>query len=231
MVTYPQWATQERRNHLSGKLFQQYGNRCQKGHIACPVRSHYLVYTEGRQEYAAVEVPIKCVDSYGNKTGQVVYRWAVHLVPITVTYAARANESAAEACIDSWKQEDRERRGQLRRFHGSTLNDGTYGRYGARFDPVNRDVYHQTRPAYHFLTYGVSAASKQRIAVIRLPSTFIRLYVNVSEAVQEVNLSQNKRRKIKRYGHIRPQPKINDIVVDRLCTAAVREYLARQGTR
>ena len=65
------------------------------------------------------------------------------------------------------------------------IHDGTFGRYGGRFDPVARDVYYQEqRPQYHFLGFGVSAESQKRIAVVRVPSTFIRLYVEVSEAFE-----------------------------------------------
>ena len=132
-----------------------------------------------------------------------------------------------ETCIEDWKAEDRETRSMLLKLEQSTLHDGTYGRYGGRFDPVARDVYHQTRPVYHFMTFGVAAESKQRIAVIRLPSTFMRLYVQVSSAYQGVSVSKSKRRKMARHHAGPPAPVWQEI--DRLCCEAVAAFWASRG--
>ena len=133
-----------------------------------------------------------------------------------------------ETCIEEWKAEDRETRSVLLKVEQSTIHDGTYGRYGGSFDPVTRDVYYQQRPVYYLMGFGVSAVSKRRIAVIRVPSTFIRLYVDVADAFQGVSYSRNKRRKMARYQSGPPAAVWER--VDTLCAEAVAEYWAERGT-
>jgi len=129
-----------------------------------------------------------------------------------------------EGCIDFWKSEDREERQFLLKLEQGRVIDGTFGRYGSDFDPVTRDVYYQNRPGYYFLAFGVAADSKKRIAVIRVPSTYMRLYVEVSDCFQGAsNLSKNKRRKLARYGKA---PSEVWERVDKTCAQAVRDYWA-----
>ena len=130
-----------------------------------------------------------------------------------------------EAVIEEWKAEDREERVYLWKLEQLQIHDGTFGRHGGRFDPVARDVYYQEqRPQYHFLGFGVSAESKKRIAVVRVPSTFIRLYVEVSEAFEGASISRNKRRKMVRYNS-QPPAHIWE-KVDSLRCQAVEAYWA-----
>ena len=129
-----------------------------------------------------------------------------------------------ETVIDAWKAEDREARAYLWKLEQLQLHDGTYGRYGSSFDPVARDCYYQTRPDYYFLGFGVSVESKKRIAVIRVPSTYIRLYVEVSQVFEGASISRNKRRKMARY-HSKPPLHIWE-EVDNLCSRAVAAYWA-----
>lgn len=127
-----------------------------------------------------------------------------------------------ETCIEEWKAEDREARSLLLKLEQSTIHDGTYGRYGSSFDPVTRDVYYQERPVYYLMGFGVSAASKRRIAVIRVPSTYVRLHVDVADAFQSIKVSKNKRRKMDRY-QSGPSAEVW-AVVDTLCGEAVAAY-------
>jgi len=123
---------------------------------------------------------------------------------------------------DSWKAEDREARSQRRVIDASMLNTGLHGRYGREWDPVAKDEYHQNRPAYVFMKYGISAQSFKRVAFIRIPSTNIKLQVDISQALQGIGLSKNKRNKIMRYNaQIPPVAQDN---IDRLCLQAVDAY-------
>lgn len=225
MVTKPQWATQQRRAHLV-KLFQEYGNRCLKGHLVCADYRHYVARSV-RQEPAAERVWLDCVDQDGNKTGQRIDAWQVGRISVTTAYFSRQYDQVAETVIDSWKAEDRETRSMLLQLEQDTLHDGTYGRYGGGFDPVARDVYQQTRPVYHLMAFGVAAESKQRIAVIRLPGTNLRLHVAVASAYQGVKVSKNQRRKMARYQSGPPAPVWQEI--DRLCCAAVAAFWDSRG--
>ena len=144
---------------------------------------------------------------------------------IPLTYYRKMSEGA----IDAWKADDRDERSQLRKLESEHLHDGTYGRWGSDFDPVTRDVYYQERPTYYMMGFGVSAESKQRIAVIRVPSTYIRLYVNVAPAFQDISISRNKRRKMARYQSGPPAPVWERI--DTLCSQAVQEFWARRSVK
>ena len=133
----------------------------------------------------------------------------------------------SEGAIESWKAEDREERSMLRKLEQQQIHDGTYGRYGSDFDPVARDVHHQERPEYYLLGFGVSAESKKRIAVIRVPSTYIRLHVDVAGAFQGASISRNKRRKMARYQSGPPARVWEEI--DRRCAEAVRDFWASRS--
>ena len=132
-----------------------------------------------------------------------------------------------ETVIEDWKAEDREERNLLWKLEQMQIHDGTFGRYGSDFDPVARDVHYQERPMYYMLGFGVSAESKQRIAVIRVPSTYIRLYVNVAEAFQGISISKSKKRKMARYNS--GPPAVIWEHIDSLCSQAVRDYWASRS--
>jgi hypothetical protein len=122
-----------------------------------------------------------------------------------------------EGIIESWRAEDRERRSYEWKLFELQLNDGTYGKYGSSFDPVARDVFFTTRPEYYLVGIGVSPFTPKQVALIRVPSTFVHLFVDCGGAVQEVN--KNARRKMKRYGKVSGLYKT---VHDR-CTEAARD--------
>ena len=136
-----------------------------------------------------------------------------------------------ETVIEEWKAEDREERHLLWKLEQQQTHDGTYGRYGNQFDPacsqVARDVYYQQQPEYYLLGFGASAESKKRIAVIRVPSTYIRLYVNVAVAFQGASISRNKKRKMARYQSGPPAQVWAEI--DRLGGQAVRDFWASRS--
>jgi hypothetical protein len=125
-----------------------------------------------------------------------------------------------EGIIDSWKAEDRERRAYEWKLEQQQIIDGTYGKYGTTFDPVARDVFVNSRPEYYLVALGVNPFTCQRVALVRIPSTFVHLFVDVGGAVQEV--SKNARRKAFRHGKIRNAALMARI--DEYCQAAVRDW-------
>jgi hypothetical protein len=169
-------------------------------------------------------------DSYGNKTGHVTNFWKAELAIVdTSEENVRLFEDVWDKCIESWKAEDREARYAGIKREQRRIHDGTFGKVGSRFDPVARDVYYQNRSGYEWIGYGISVESMQRIAVIRVPSTSVRLHVNVAIAFQGVNVSRNKRRKMARY-QANPPPLVWERI-DKLCAQATRDYWAISGTR
>ena len=125
-----------------------------------------------------------------------------------------------EGIIDSWKAEDRERRAYEWKLEQQAIVDGTYGQYGSTFDPVAKDVFVNRRPAYYFVGMGVNPFTYKRVALVRVPSTFVHLFVDVGTAVQQVN--KNARRKAMRHGKVRNGALMAKI--DELCQAAVADW-------
>lgn len=133
---------------------------------------------------------------------------------------SRHYDEIRENVIDSWKAEDREREAYEWKLEQRQIVDGTYGKYGTTFDPVARDVYMAERPEYYLVGLGVSPFTYKRVALVRIPSTFVHLFVEVGEAVQSV--SKNAQRKAKRYGKLTA----NLRTIDEACLAAVRDWWA-----
>ena len=125
-----------------------------------------------------------------------------------------------EGVIDSWKAEDTERRNYEWKLEQRAIRDGTYGRYGTDFDPVSRDVFVNSRPTYYLVGLGVNPFTYKRVAMIRIPSTSVHLFVDVGPANREV--SKNARRKAMRYGKV-----INGALMEQvnlMCLAAVGDW-------
>ena len=217
-MTLPLWSTPERRAHLV-RLFNEHGNECLQGHPVCPDLAHYVAY-DMKMEWVAVEAMEDCVDRSGTKTGQQTPVWRLHREAVYEPYPARLYNKIAEAAIDSWKAEDRERRNYAWKLEQRQIHDGTYGRYGGTFDPVARDVYVNGRPAYYLVGLGVNPFTYKRVALVRIPSTSIHLFVDVGEAIQEV--SKNARRKAMRHGRLRNGVLMEKI--DELCKLAVADW-------
>ena len=125
-----------------------------------------------------------------------------------------------EAVIADWKAEDRAEREALLKIDRAQFH-GEKGVFGRQFDPVERDVFLATRPTPSSSGWGVSPVTFQRVAKVRVPSTHVHLYVDVSGAAEPEKLSKNKRRKIRRYG----QEVLADVT--RLCRQAVDSWWVR----
>jgi hypothetical protein len=163
------------------------------------------------------------LDKSGNRTGvMMTVRETKKVAYYSEPYLARLYNKVSEAAIDSWKAEDRDRRSYEWHLEQQQLVDGTYGKYGSRFDPVARDVYFQNRPEYYMVGMGVNALTHKRVALIRIPSTFVHLFVDCSDTVQE--LSKNAKNKWKRYGKVPAMYK----TIDDNCKAAVRARFANR---
>jgi hypothetical protein len=132
-------------------------------------------------------------------------------------------ELVQEALIGSWQDAERE----LARIAGQTMPTGEMGRFGSRFDPVARDVFMAQRPDYYLIGHGISAWTKKRVVVVRIPSTFIYLFINLSAT----RLSRNARHKIKRYGKWPAVPVDASLTEDKLIKLSVKDFWARAGTR
>jgi hypothetical protein len=145
---------------------------------------------------------------------------------VVISYEPRLTgklELVQEALIGSWKQAELE----LARIARQTTPTGEQGRFGSRFDPVARDVFMAERPDYYLVGHGVSAWTKKRVVAVRIPSTFIFLFVDLSLT----KLSKNARHKIIRYGKWPAVPVDASLTEDKLIRLSVEDFWARVGTR
>lgn len=127
-----------------------------------------------------------------------------------------------EGIIEEWKAEDRDRRLYEWKLEQRTIHTGEKGRWGRRFDPVTRDVFMANQPEYYLVGLGVDALNFKRVALVRIPSTQIHLFVDVSRAGTFRRLSKNQRRKIVRYGASPPADVMGEI--RSLCQEAVEDW-------
>jgi len=126
-----------------------------------------------------------------------------------------------EGLIKDWVVDDREQREaewQRERDRIHRVPDKRF-RQG-RFDTIRRAMFLEQQPPYYLVGMGVDALAFRRVAKVRIPSTYVHLFVEIGEAVQGV--SKNKRRKAIRYG--KPLPKEVQASVDRLVGRAVQDW-------
>jgi len=120
-----------------------------------------------------------------------------------------------------WKQDDREGRVYERKledeaFHATPDEVGVWGR---RFDPVERMLFGQAQPPFYLEAFTVSGLTFKRGAKVRVPSTYVHLFVDVGDA--PAKRGRNARRKLARYG------KPPRVTVAELCEEAVKDYWAK----
>jgi hypothetical protein len=120
-----------------------------------------------------------------------------------------------ESTIAMWKAEDREERSYLNKLDSNRL-DGTFGLQGARFDAIARDQWHQVAPAYYTVKEGLNPITMHRVVQIRIPSTYINLFVDVNNLPDKVG--KWARKKALARGTPLPQ------TVHDACMAAVRRF-------
>ena len=122
-----------------------------------------------------------------------------------------------EDTVDFWKSEDRDFRSYRNKLEAASLNDGTYGRWGSDFDPVALNEHHRVQPVYYLVREGVDGLTLRRIAQIRIPSTYIHLFVDVHGLPEKIG--KNARKKHRLYG--KPLPMTRH---DALLEAVARFY-------
>jgi hypothetical protein len=220
----PKWATPARKAQLV-RLFQQYGNKCLHGHPVCPDPEHYVVHREvgvlawePRVETARHRDGEPIRDRDGNAITYTVLKPRV--VSQTRTEGvSRLFDLKAEEAIRYWVSDDvSQRAAQWREEQRRMHRDQRRIRQG-RFDTVSREQFLASQPSYYIEALGVDALTFRAVAKVRIPSTGIRIFVDVGDAVHKA--SKSARRKAARYGT--PLPK----TVDDVAQKAVEEWWAR----
>ncbi|MBA7467586.1 hypothetical protein ES705_20067 [subsurface metagenome] len=130
----------------------------------------------------------------------------------------------SELLIKDWKHLDIEQRlaeweAERKALH--SLGQRTYPIRG-QFSAVSRDIYAENQPLYYLEGQAVSGITLKPFVRVRIASSYIRLYVDLGEALRQV--SKSKRRKAIRYG--KPLPPTIRVAIMRMIMEAVKDYQA-----
>jgi len=218
----PKWASPERQAVLV-ELWQLYGNRCLLGHPVCSDISHYIHY-EAKTSWASKPVYLPCLDRSGNpiKGKYLKLYTPVKVGELEATYT-RLFDVLAEQQINDWKALDRLERIEEYRLESLRLHSLAEPRQPlrGRFSAISKDIWEGSKPLYYIEGIGISGLTLQPFVRVRLASSYMRLYVNLGEALRGV--SKSKKRKAVRYG--KPLPKAIEEVVSQLARTSVLHYL------
>lgn len=138
-------------------------------------------------------------------------------------YPEHHYELFIEGLIADWKADDREARGlelKLEQIQLHRLSEPREPLRG-RFSAISKDIFFTSQPLYYIEGVAISGLTLQPFVRVRLSSSFMRLYVNVGEALSGV--SKSKKRKAIRYN--KPLPFPVERVVRQLVGKAVIDYL------
>ena len=128
----------------------------------------------------------------------------------------------SELLIKDWKHLDTEQRlaeweAERKALH--SLGQRSYPIRG-QFSAVSRDIYAESQPLYYLEGQAVSGITLMPFVRVRIASSYIRLYVDLGEALRQV--SKSARRKAIRYG--KPLPPTIRVAIMRKVMEAVKDY-------
>ena len=223
----PQWMTAERLAKLA-ELCRRDDHLCLKGHARCTDKEHYKWATP-RQETVAVPVEHPVLDKATGGIRRDITRhgWAPQQVTVWEWESAYLHDATVEETKASWQADDREQRELDWKREQQAILDGTFAYFSQRFDPVSRDVFMAQRPEYYLKATGVDAMHFRPIAVVRVPSTSIYLYLDVSAAfVQASKPTKSQRKNARRRG--KPIQEVT-VTVEQLCQQAVAWWWSKRS--
>jgi hypothetical protein len=124
-----------------------------------------------------------------------------------------------EGLIADWKAEDRQKdtadwREERKRLH--SLAERRYPLRG-QFSSIAKDIFFARQPLFYLLGLGISGLTFKPFARVRLASSYVNLYVDLTDTLKGV--SKAKRRKAIRYG--KPLPLEIEGEIQRACELAV----------
>ena len=128
----------------------------------------------------------------------------------------------SEYLIQDWKQLDRELASAEWEAERKALHSSGQRTYPIRgqFSAVSRDIYAESQPLYYLEGQAVSGITLKPFVRVRIASSYIRLYVDLGEALRQASKSQ--RRKAIRYG--KPLPPTIRVAIMRKVLEAVKDY-------
>jgi len=132
-------------------------------------------------------------------------------------------EFYVEELIRYWIAEDRAQAEAEWKAERERMHRGPTRIRQGRFDTVSRAEFLARQPDYYLVGISVDALTFRPVAKVRIPSTYVHLFVDIAPAVER--LSKNKRRKASRYG--KPLPKETQETVEKLVQKAVADWWSR----
>ncbi len=177
-----------------------------------------MTTTERLPKWATLDRRTALVQLFLSSGGFCVYGHKKCLIPEHHYYLY------TEYLIKDWKQLDKEQslalwEAERKALH--SLGEQHYPVLG-RFNAISKDIFASNQPLYYLQGQSVSGLTLTPFVKVRLSSSYVRLYVDLGEALRTV--SKSKRRKAIRYG--KPLPQETESIIRRKVLAAVRDYLA-----
>ena len=128
-----------------------------------------------------------------------------------------------EGLIADWKADDRQQDTAQWQEERKRLHSLAERRYPLRgqFSSIAKDIFFARQPLFYLLGLGISGLTFKPFARIRLPSSYVHLFVDLGDTLKGV--SKAKRRKAIRYGKALPVEKQMEIA--QVCRLAVMHYL------
>ena len=127
-----------------------------------------------------------------------------------------------EPLIKFWVDDDREERAELWRKEQREMHSLNERRCKKQqFDQTARDVFFQQQQDYYLEGVGISGLTFTRIAEVRVPSTPVRLFVDVADSKLPKKLGQNARKRARRQAALQIG---EDKSIDTMCRKAVQHF-------
>jgi hypothetical protein len=163
----------------------------------------------------------------------------LHIAKITLDYLAQLHgwqvdldtgeifnpelEAKIKSLIAVWSADDRAQAQALWEVERRRLHSLGERRFPIRgeFNNIAQDIFYAEQPQSYFEGLGISALNFQPFAKVRIASSFMRLYVDIGEALKAV--PKVRKRKAIRYG--RALPPMVQKRIGLLCSLAVKAYL------
>lgn len=128
----------------------------------------------------------------------------------------------SELLIKDWQKLDKETASALWNIERKALHHTGERRHPTRgqFSAIAKDIHADSQPLYYLDGKGISGLTFTPFVRVRIASSYIRLYVDLGEALRQV--SKSKRRKAIRYG--KPLPLSVKQQISLKVLEAVKDY-------
>ncbi|MDP2948300.1 MAG: hypothetical protein Q8P22_02025 [Chloroflexota bacterium] len=136
----------------------------------------------------------------------------------------RLSDVKSEGAIRYWVGDDAAQRMAEWRAEQERLHRDQRRFRQGEFDSLRRQLYLENQPPYTIVALTVDSLTFRPVALVKVSSTIIRLFVNLEEPMGA--LSKSARRKARRYG--KPLPEEAAQKAEQAIAAAVQDWWAKR---